>query len=536
MNRKIIITLLLAIVCMTVAAQSIDEYQFHSGTAVLKGKVLNKPQGEWNIISVTAFNHFTREEDVQDIRVAADGTFEAVIRLPHSQGVLVRDVSDVFLAVGDTVEITVDVTKEDSDCLSFVGSGTSTDINRLWRELRKRYFGDGDLAIIGMPKDDIPAWKQKMVKYIDDIIADIEADRLPLPANTSAYVKEVLGASLLAEPFYAIMLNYRLNISTFVTNAAKAKLDEYYDFLAGREKWLLDNPAMLLAVHQSDDVVNDIEYYIMPDLVFMANKFRLTVFCSPNADSEDDATYKQEFVLPRLYDSDAHKRFLAMRGDSLLTIADYFQLGMKYVQSLYGLKNITMMQQIVLSRYIFEEINDEEFTLTPDQVAAKFAAAIPFFQNPIVAYHALDRYRQYVVKEEAKAIVDAKSTPEADSIFQRIIDAYKGNALYIDFWGMSCGPCRAGMLQDREKVERLKDYPVRFLYICDERDSPREGAEKWMKENNIHGEHIFVSHDEWSLLSSKFNIYGIPFEIGVDKDGNIVTKQDIDKYVNELRK
>jgi hypothetical protein len=57
-----------------------------------------------------------------------------------------------------------------------------------------------------------------------------------------------------------------------------------------------------------------------------------------------------------------------------------------------------------------------------------------------------------------------------------------------------------------------------------------------MKENNIHGEHIFVSHDEWSLLSSKFNIYGIPFEIGVGKDGNIVTKQDIDKYVNELRK
>ena len=534
MNRKIIITLLLAIVCMTVAAQSIDEYQFHSGTAVLKGKVLNKPQGEWNIISVTAFNHFTREEDVQDIRVADDGTFEAVIRLPHSQGVYVRDVGNVFIAVSDTVEITKDAVQEYPNGLSFVGSGTSTDINRLWIELRKHYFGDGELVVRGMSKDDIPAWKQRMVKYIDDIIADIEADRLPLPANTSAYVKEVLGASLLAEPFYAIMLNYRLNISTFVTNAAKAKLDEYYDFLAGREKWLLDNPAMLLAVHQSDDVVNDIEYYIMPDLVFMANKFRLTVFCSPNADSEDDATYKQEFVLPRLYDSDAHKRFLAMRGDSLLTIADYFRLGMKYVQSLYGLKNITMMQQIVLSRYIFEEINDEEFT--PDQVAAKFAAAIPFFQNPIVAYHALDRYRQYVVKEEAKAIVDAKSTPEADSIFQRIIDAYKGNALYIDFWGMSCGPCRAGMLQDREKVERLKDYPVRFLYICDERDSPREGAEKWMKENNIQGEHIFVSHDEWSLLSSKFNIYGIPFEIGVDKDGNIVTKQDIDKYVNELRK
>ncbi len=536
MNRKIIITLLLAIVCMTVAAQSIDEYQFHSGTAVLKGKVLNKPQGEWNIISVVVFNHFTREEDVQDIRVADDGTFEAVIRLPHSQGVYVRDVGNVFIAVSDTVEITKDAVQEYPNGLSFVGSGTSTDINRLWIELRKHYFGDGELVVRGMSKDDIPAWKQRMVKYIDDIIADIEADRLPLPANTSAYVKDVLGASLLAEPFYATMSNYRDNISHFVVNATKAKLDEYYDFLAGREKWLLDNPAMLFVVHQSDFVVNSIEYYIMPDILFMANKFFLATTYSYVSEPEDDAAYKSKFTLPRLYDADTHKRLLAMRDDSLLTIADYYKLAMKTVQSLYGLKNITMMQQIVLCRFLFEEINSDQTTYTPDQVAALFAAAIPFFQNPIVAHHALERYRQYVVKEEAKAIVDAKYTPEADSIFQRIIDAYKDNALYIDFWGMGCAPCRAGMLQDREKVERLKDYPVRFLYICDERDSPREGAEKWMKENNIHGEHIFVSHDEWSLLSSKFNIYGIPFEIGVDKDGNIVTKQDIDKYVNELRK
>ena len=38
---------------------------------------------------------------------------------------------------------------------------------------------------------------------MDSVIADMEADRLPLPAGTSAFEKEVLGASLLSEPFMA---------------------------------------------------------------------------------------------------------------------------------------------------------------------------------------------------------------------------------------------------------------------------------------------------------------------------------------------
>lgn len=37
MNKKTIITILLA--CVTMTALAIDEYQFHSGTAVLKGRI-----------------------------------------------------------------------------------------------------------------------------------------------------------------------------------------------------------------------------------------------------------------------------------------------------------------------------------------------------------------------------------------------------------------------------------------------------------------------------------------------------------------
>lgn len=65
---------------------------------------------------------------------------------------------------------------------------------------------------------------------MNTVIADIEADRLTLPAGTSAYVKEVLGASLLAEPFEATMENYRYNMTPegtlFILNPETAKLDE----------------------------------------------------------------------------------------------------------------------------------------------------------------------------------------------------------------------------------------------------------------------------------------------------------------------
>ena len=94
----------------------------------------------------------------------------------------------------------------------------------------------------------------------------------------------------------------------------------------------------------------------------------------------------------------------------------------------------------------------------------------------------------------------------------------------MDFWGIGCGPCRKGMLNQRTLVEQYKDAPVRFLYICNEKDSPREPSEKFLTDNNIQGEHIFISSDEWNLLTNKFQFNAIPFTLLIDRNGNIVEK------------
>ena len=71
MNKKTIITILLA--CVTMTALGIDEYQFHSGPAVLKGRILNKPEDKWNIVSVIAYDLFMDKELIYTIPVAPDG-------------------------------------------------------------------------------------------------------------------------------------------------------------------------------------------------------------------------------------------------------------------------------------------------------------------------------------------------------------------------------------------------------------------------------------------------------------------------------
>ena len=114
-----------------------------------------------------------------------------------------------------------------------------------------------------------------------------------------------------------------------------------------------------------------------------------------------------------------------------------------------------------------------------------------------------------MIKNEGRLEEQASLSPEGDAIFERIIAPYRGNGLYVHFWGMSCGPCRVIMLDEREKVEEMKDKPVRFLYIADETDRPIEMAEQWMKENNINAVRTchYPDDEYWYDLCDKYGLY-----------------------------
>ena len=157
--------------------------------------------------------------------------------------------------------------------------------------------------------------------------------------------------------------------------------------------------------------------------------------------------------------------------------------------------------------------------LITDLVAMEMAE----INNEYVAKRVLNEYRKAVRKYEAGAKDDDMCwTDEQKALWQKLTQPYAGNVLFIDFWGMACGPCRVGMIEMRDKVEAMKDEPMRFLYVCDEATSPHSSAEKWMGTNDIKGEHIYVTSAEWSMLEAMFNFKAIPHAVLAGSDGKVI--------------
>ena len=92
------------------------------------------------------------------------------------------------------------------------------------------------------------------------------------------------------------------------------------------------------------------------------------------------------------------------------------------------------------------------------------------------------------------------------------------------------------MIAQRKIVEELSGEPVRFLYICDEKTSPRKLAEQWMKGQSINGEHIYLTVDEWNRLSHLFEFSAIPHAVLVGHDGKVITNGFHLSSADDLRK
>ena len=134
-----------------------------------------------------------------------------------------------------------------------------------------------------------------------------------------------------------------------------------------------------------------------------------------------------------------------------------------------------------------------------------------FVKDVMVAENVLTSNNDYLTPD---------GTPGKETL-KKIIAPYEGNVLFLDFWGIGCGPCRAGMMNQKPLLEKLSDKPFKALYIANA-DEGLEACKNWLKKEDIKGEHIFVSGDEWKQLSGLFNFSGIPFGVLISKDGKII--------------
>jgi thioredoxin-related protein len=62
---------------------------------------------------------------------------------------------------------------------------------------------------------------------------------------------------------------------------------------------------------------------------------------------------------------------------------------------------------------------------------------------------------------------------------------------------------------------------VTFVYVTTT-SSPEDTWNEMIKE--IHGDHYYVTEDQWNTLLDQFESEGIPTYVIVDKEGNVVNK------------
>ena len=101
--------------------------------------------------------------------------------------------------------------------------------------------------------------------------------------------------------------------------------------------------------------------------------------------------------------------------------------------------------------------------------------------------------------------------PAADLI-RSLVAKYPGRFLVIDFWGMSCGPCR-GAIQDSKdlRAEIAKRDDVKLVFIAGERTAEGSDAYKQYVAEWLAGEEaVCVTNADFSRLQELFHFNGIP--------------------------
>lgn len=144
--------------------------------------------------------------------------------------------------------------------------------------------------------------------------------------------------------------------------------------------------------------------------------------------------------------------------------------------------------------------------------------------------------------------------PDAKGNYHNLSD-YKGNVLYIDFWGTWCYPCIKEIPDALELQKQYKGKPVKFIYVSMESDN--EDIDNWRNFINgndkrfgklldfkpFPGIHLVAEKQMRNSEISPYQINFAPTYVLVDQDGNIVSSRakrsneisvEIDSLLNRL--
>ena len=463
----------------------IDEQPFIFGEATIKGKVLDYYEGMPKYVNITSFNPLIGDCGYIFIELKPDGSFE------HTLNVLGTSIAWIYYA----------------------GSATTAEIFAAPKQTSEVYFNIREAA---RKKSDIHV-------------------------NTTPFGKE----------FY-----YKGPLITVVEELAEAKkllreAYKVYDFKKTPEELLEEYKQTQLehikqwseAIYRSD-LSKATKEYILTGLPV---SLTLKLLNAPFMLAENYWSYTADI-------SDRDKYYEIMKSLKDAQTSDYIfnnsSVSNNNPQSFFTADFGLLVKSLAINKQI-----ETKGLLNEMVTASRLYAAICNFvplkeEQKVIIENMSEPCKQYLnatndyitsIKENNKKThgfrINEAGEISNEDLFASIVSKHRGKVVLIDFWATWCGPCVAGHKSMRPMKAELADKDIAYVYIAGE-NSPKKRWEEMIP--NINGEHYRLTHDQWDYFGKTLNVKGIPDYFILDREGNIVYRDQgfpgVTKMKEELLK
>jgi peroxiredoxin len=177
--------------------------------------------------------------------------------------------------------------------------------------------------------------------------------------------------------------------------------------------------------------------------------------------------------------------------------------------NLYELRDWYVTKSIIedFSYYSFQDACDVYKDFAPKIKTAFYADTLKAYYTNVQRLKPGSPAPQFVLKDENGKTVSLAS--------------FKGKAVYIDFWGVGCGPCIYDITNNVPALhEKYKDKDIVFINICV--DSDEKQWKESLKKLNLHGVNLLAQGWTKNPTVKAYNITGIPHYYLLNNEGKIV--------------
>jgi peroxiredoxin len=460
--KKIIPALVALLTCLiSFARQNIDPMA--SGNFVIKGKVSNYPE---QFLEIGVTNLFGQEQVTLPLQ--PDGSFIKTIPITYTQDLFFGNGIDVLLFVvpGDTLDISWDN-----------GKATSTFRLRASKPWRQKEL---DLAM-ALSGDN---WSEAR-KIYQEILKKNVPDSVKYNLVKQQFAREVKMA-----------LAYPKTI-----NSRKIFCDIYFRHI----DWL-----------RNARILN--KYSLLYTEVIPKSKVDTLDLSSMHYQTIDETLF---------YHSSVYRDF----------IFDYI----RYFHPFNGFRTIGNESQKLEPNYTMEDCYSGAATLglAPKVLDWYLTKAIMFGFDSYTFEGSEEAYRQfyplirtpymrdtlqhfYTSMQRLKPGNAAPGFTLKNIAGQQVsLSEFKNKIVYIDFYGVYCGPCQYEIKNHVQPLyEKYKDKDVVFLNICV--DVKEKEWKEYCKKMNLHGINLLAEGWTTHAVCQNYNVTAVPHYVLIDKAGKIV--------------